>query len=144
MNTYKPNKYDHPNEIPARTYEGYIWDCQKTEPKMLDAKQATAFSEWTNFPFLMEGLLYHKSEEQEYAILIRYTNQYHIYEYDLRQLPAEAKLEPYEYLAHRLPGIKQLKFQQLWLPEVDPLCCNMPVLRLKARLFTGFIPSSKS
>lgn len=143
---YTPEKYDHPSEIPKRAYTGYLWSCQKSEPIFIDSNQLYDFSQWKNFPFIIEGLLYAKEDNQEHSIIIRYNNKYDIKAYDLKAIGKDAVFKSQAYLPNRFPkelNIQALKFQQVWLPEKDPLCCYMPVLQLKARLFTGFSYTSK-
>lgn len=143
---YKPKIYTQLSDIPKRNYQGYYWDCQSEEPDILYPNTPFDFKTLPEFPFILEGLLHFKNEKEEYAISIRYTNQYHIREYDLKSLEnnPKAALESYDYIGHRLDGVAKLHFKQLWLLEDDPLCNDMPTFRMKARLFTGFTHPSKN
>lgn len=137
--------YDHPSQIPNQLYEGYIWcsDAKKPEPLGKNFNHweriKSNFSEEKPNPFIIEGLLYFKEGDTEKSIVIRHTGKYHIKEIDLKKLPSDAVLEKYQYMPHRLDGVKKLKFQQLWLPEEDLLCGDMEVLKMKTLLFTGFM-----
>ncbi len=145
---YKPKEHDNIKDIPSGNYEGYLWNCQEKEPEVFWGEKFLDFKEWKDFPFVIEGFLYEEKNGIERSIFIRYTDEYTIYEFDLNEISKSGGvLEQYEYIPHRLGPpkvIKKVKFKQLWLPEKDPLCKDMPVLKLKTHLFTGFVKSAKT
>ena len=129
------------NEIKRRNYQGYVWMSDKENPELI--KGEFDFSEYTSInPFVIEALLWCQAEE--ISIHIRHTGRYVINEFDLKEknLPKGAVLEAKNYIPHRLKGINNVNFKQLWLPEPDSLCEGtserMEVLTLKAIIFTGF------
>jgi CRISPR type III-associated protein (TIGR04423 family) len=122
------------SEIKRRKYQGYVWMSDKDKPDMIDHE--FEFSESTSInPFVIEALLWCQSEQ--ISVHIRHTGRYVINEFDLKKYPKEALSEK-SYIPHRLEGITNVNFKQLWLPEPDPLCAGMNVLILKAIIFTGF------
>jgi CRISPR type III-associated protein (TIGR04423 family) len=125
------------NELNNIKFEGYVWLSNSEKPIILP-KENVDFSKYEEGknPFIVEALLY--SREQNKSVIIRHTGKYHIYEYDLNNLPDGAVLEDVEYLPHRLDGVKKVCFKQLWLPEEDENCEKMKVLKMKALIFTGF------
>ncbi len=123
------------SEIKNRKYSGYIWMSDAKEPKMLNNEDFD-FSPIGVNPFIIEALLY--SEIENTSLTIRHTGKYHINEIDLNDLPDGAALKDVEYLPHRLKGIKKVCFKQLWVPEEDKNCNDLPVLKMKALVFTGF------
>lgn len=128
-------KYETPQDIPKKTYEGYVWGSDDKDPKMYYGKEEVSISDNDVNGYIIEALLY--CEENNTSLLIRHSGKYHIYEYDLKGLNEE-NLVSVEYLPHRLNGVEKVCFKQLWLPEEDPNCENMKVLKMKALIFTGF------
>lgn len=122
-------------EIPDYDYEGYVWMSDEKEPKVLKNKKFT-FNEDQQNPFIVEGLLWAKKEGV--SIHIRHTGRYLINLVELDKVPHIEESEEVQYLAHRVIGVKNLKFMQLWEPEKDPLCEGMEVLKMKALVFIGF------
>lgn len=123
-------------EIPKRKYEGYIWGSDDKEPKVYYGKEEVNISTDDIKGYIIEGLLY--CEQDNTSLIIRHSGKYHIYEYDLNNLLEGAELVNTEYLPHRLDGIEKVCFKQLWLPEEDPNCVKLKVLKMKALVFTGF------
>ena len=123
------------SEIKNRKYSGYIWMSDKKNPVVLNNEEFD-FSVIGINPFIMEALLY--CEEENISLTIRHTGKYHINEIDLNNLPKGAELEDVEYLPHRLNGVDKVCFKQLWVPEEDKNCKGLPVLKMKALVFTGF------
>lgn len=123
-------------EIPNEKYEGYIWLSDQTSPIVLD-NASYDFSQIGENPFIIEALLFCK--EKDFSIMVKHTGSYVIRKYDLKAWEAEAEAtETKENLSHRIKGVKALKFIQFWKAEEDALCEGMPVLKLKATIFTGF------
>ena len=122
------------SELNNRKFEGYIWLSNKDNPIRLN-NETFDFGNYEegNNPFVVEALL--KSGNK--SVHIRHTGRYHIHEFDLDKMPEGAVLEDVEYLPHRLDGVKKVNFKQLWVPEPDENCEGMPVLRMKALIFSG-------
>lgn len=136
-------KLDNLSDIPKLTYEGYVWFSNKKEPQILDKAlfDSIQFEENT---FIIEALLWN-AEDGGTSIIVRHTGKYHIQEFKLNELPTGHELVEKVYLPHRLGNkVKHVYFQQLWIPEEDPLCFNhetnkgMEVMTMKALIFTGF------
>lgn len=123
------------SDIPNKPYEGYLWFSDSRTPVILD-KEEYPFAQLSQNPFIVEGLLY--CAEDQTSITIKHTGVYQIGIYKVDQSQEGVTLKPIEYLPHRLTGINKVCFQQLWLPESDPFCEGMKVLKMKALLFTGF------
>ncbi len=125
------------SDIKKRKYEGYIWYSDKQEPQILHGVEFdfAGVGEEDN-PFIVEALLF--APDENVSITIRHTGSYLIKEFDMNKLPEGAELVEITYLPHRQEKKKKLGFKQLWLPELDEFCENMPVLKMKALLFTGF------
>lgn len=133
VKTYKDLK-----SIANFRFEGYVWLSDEKEPRLVEDFD---FSSVGVNPFIQEALLFCK--EKNISVMVRHTGAYHITEYDLGALEVNgAELSKIiEYFPHRLNiGDKKVRIQQLWIPEEDPLCCDFPVLNLKAHIFVGFEP----
>jgi CRISPR type III-associated protein (TIGR04423 family) len=140
-------KIENLNGIKDRLYEGYIWgsngikkpdDKYEKLPHVLKGEKFdSSFWEADN-PHIVEGWLVHKSETEHISVYIKHTGTYQVYEYDLKNLPEGSETRSVKYLQHRLEGIDKVNFQQLWIPEEEENCENMPVLKMKALIFTGF------
>ena len=129
-------KLDNLSDIPKLTYEGYVWFSNKKEPKVLD-KELFDSIHFEENSFIIEALLW--NAEEETSIMVRHTGKHHIQKFKLDELPTEYELVEKVYLPHHLgKKVKKVCFKQLWLPEPDPLCEEMPVMTMKALIFTGF------
>lgn len=128
-------KIDKLAEIPAYTYEGYVWMSDSKEPKVLINENFDFGSIKTN-PFVIEALLY--SPDEEVSIHVQHTGDYQIYAYSLKEF-SQLDMSEKEYLPHRLKNVSKLKFKQLWLPEADVNCEGMEVMTLKAIVFCGLL-----
>lgn len=133
MNTIK--SYNNIENIPSLEYEGYVWMSDKENPIVLK-NEFIDFSSYGVNPFIIEALLYNK--EKSISIHVQHTGDYKIYEYHLDEIKSEYSIEK-SYLAHRIDGVKKLKFRQLWNSEPDELCEGMDVLTLKSFVFCGFV-----
>ncbi len=128
--------YNLLTEIPDLSYEGYVWLSDAANPIVLN-NEKYAFDKVEINPFIIEALLY--NAERNTSIHIQHTGDYQIAEYNLTAIKnTAAVLEDKEYLPHRLDGVKNLKFKQVWTEEVDKLCEDMTVLKLRAIVFCGF------
>ncbi|GAB4295138.1 MAG: hypothetical protein Kow0068_19870 [Marinilabiliales bacterium] len=123
------------NDLNNRKLEGYIWLSDEKEPRILrnETFNFSSYEEGSN-PFIVEAIL--KSGNK--SIHIRHTDKYHIHEFDFDILPAGSVSEDVEYLPHKLKNVGKVNFKQLWVPEPDENCEGMPVLKMKALIFTGF------
>jgi CRISPR type III-associated protein (TIGR04423 family) len=124
------------NELNNIEFEGYVWLSDQEEPKILN-NQTFDFSKYEegSNPFIIEALLY---KENDKSVHITHTGKYNIQSFDLNNLPQDSELVDVNYLPHRLEGVKKVCFRQLWIPENDENCENMPVLKMKALIFVGF------
>ena len=124
------------NELNNIEFEGYVWLSDQEEPKILN-NQTFDFSKYEegSNPFIIEALLYNK--ETRKSVHIMHTGKYHISEYDLKKY-TDKNFVDVQYLPHRLEGVNKVCFKQLWVPENDENCENMPVLKMQALVFTGF------
>lgn len=124
------------SDIPSKLYTGYVWFSDKAAPKVLHNEHFD-FGQVGLNPFLIEALLWNETDNT--SLIVRHTGKYHIYEYDLKNLPEGYELVDKKYLPHRLENnIEKVNFKQLWLPEPDPHSDGMMVLTMKALIFTGF------
>jgi len=125
--------------------EGYVWDSNAKHPKVY-RDQPLDISKYfqEDNPYIVEALLY--SKDENCAWMIKHTGTYQINQYDLNALSKEGELVEVDFLPHRLKKnnpdgatpIKKVCFKQLWIPEEDPNCENMNVLKMQALIFTGF------
>jgi CRISPR type III-associated protein (TIGR04423 family) len=129
-----PVKHTLLSQIPNIPYEGYIWMSDQEKSKVLN-NETFDFNSITVNPFIIEALLY--NDKEKHSIHIQHTGDYQIYEYDLNLYSAD-QLTSKNYLPHRLEGVKNVNFKQIWLPEPDDNCEGMEVLTLKAIVFCGF------
>ncbi|WP_259015106.1 TIGR04423 family type III CRISPR-associated protein [Emticicia fluvialis] len=120
-------------DIPDYQYEGYVWMSDKQKPEVFMNKPFNANGHQQN-PFIIEGLLWAKKEKV--SIHIRHTGKYLIHKYEMNDQDLSEDIN--QYLAHKIEGIKKLKFKQVWEPEKDPFCEDMEVLKMKALVFIGF------
>jgi CRISPR type III-associated protein (TIGR04423 family) len=123
-------------KIPTKKYQGYVWLSDEKYPTILLDKEYD-FSTVKENQFVIEALLWYAQEET--SIMVRHTGKYHIQEFKLKELPPEHELVDKVYLPHRLgEKVKNVCFKQLWIPEPDAHCEEMPVMTMKALIFTGF------
>lgn len=124
------------SNINNRTFEGYIWLSDQEKPILLrnETFDFSKYEEGAN-PFIVEALLYNNNN----SVHIQHTGRYVVKEFDFKHLENKgAVFEDVKFLPHRLDSVNKVKFKQLWLPEEDADCENMPVLKMKALIFTGF------
>ena len=125
------------SELDNIEFEGYVWLSDSTMPITLKDEifDFSSYEEGNN-PFIVESLLFDRKKNK--SITIKHTGKYNITLIDLNNLPEDAELVDVEYLPHRLDNVNKVCFRQLWLPQPDENCENMPVLKLKALVFVGF------
>jgi CRISPR type III-associated protein (TIGR04423 family) len=134
-------KYNNISEIPARNYEGYIWDADnKGKPKIYFGDKLVDVAKFNPSSYIIEALLHCK--ESKKSIHIRHAGEELIHEFDLSHPSVDAEIK--EYLPHRLDGVEKVCFKQLWEEEKDSYCEGMPVLKMKALIFAGFEKPPKS
>ncbi len=126
-------KIESLNLIPKGNYQGYYWMSNDENPEHINGSFNPPA---TTNPFIIEAMLW--DQDAQKSIMITHTGRCQIFEYDLKILEKEGKLEDKTYMPHRLEGVKKVKFKQFWKEEKDPLCENMPVMQLKAQIFIGF------
>ena len=135
--------YSNLHAIPDFEYIGYIWEADEQSPDVFSTPKKC---DWTKYKsYIVEGWLYCKEKEEELSIHIKHTGTQQIFEYHSKEFPPDSELVEVSYLPHRLKNnIERVYFQQLWIPEKDPLCEDMEdgegmeVLKMKALIFTGF------
>ncbi|OIP02307.1 MAG: type III CRISPR-associated protein [Bacteroidetes bacterium CG2_30_33_31] len=121
-------------DIPKLPYEGYVWMSDAKEPIVLN-KETFDFSKIGINPFIIEALLY--CDGEDISIHIQHTGEYQIFEYHLNDFSKKNLVEK-DYLPHRLNGVKNLIFKQIWMPEPDENCAGIDVMNLKVIVFCGF------
>lgn len=126
-------------EIKKATYQGYIWKSDADEPEVIDGEYGTVLDNKKN-PFIIEGLLYHKDENEALSYHIKYVDgEYKIIEtkVDLEKMLGNA--ENY-YANHKLidKGIVKLKFYREWNAVEDEACNDWEVLQPGKLVFIGF------
>lgn len=126
----------------ANKYEGYLWWNNKAAPDVyLDQKVSEKLSAWpleSANPFIVEGNLWDPAKELSFSI--RYIDgAYLVHEFRMSQLVGYDFLTK-NYLPNRFPKTfdMRLSFCEYWLPERDPFCEGMEVLRPAMMVFTGF------
>lgn len=137
-------------EIPSKKYQGYIWYSDQKKPEILcgDKDYRLKLIEGEN-PFVIEALLY--CEDDETSIMVKHTGKYIVQEYKLKEEREKCEEVKKQYLPHGVnrkkeeqqaddmsSKVKRLNFSQFWQEEKDSACEDMPVLKLKATVFTGF------
>ena len=139
--------------IDKAKYVGYLWRSDQRTPEVYDGTEELELSlpDGEN-PFVIEGNLW--DEARRRSIMIRYIDG----RYRVRKVEvAERELEGIsddkvdaaeegqvattvkEYLAHRMAGVRKLRFLQYWRAEKDDLCGGMLVLRPYQLVFVGFV-----
>jgi CRISPR type III-associated protein (TIGR04423 family) len=118
-------------------FEGYIWLSDQKNPIILNNESFDFTSIGIN-PFVVEALLFDKNNN--ISIHVQQAGIYIITAYNLTGLAQQigSIIEDKAYLPHRLNGVKKVNFKQIWLPEADENCADMPVLTMKAIIFCGF------
>lgn len=122
----------------ANKYEGYLWWSNKAAP---DVYLNQPLPEWpleSANPFIIEGNLW--DPEKELSFSIRYIDgSYLVHSFSISQLAGYDFLTK-SYLPNRFPKEFDLRlsFCEYWIPQEDPFCEGMEVLRPAMMVFTGF------
>jgi|GEM_PF-2336562 len=129
------------SQIPVANYTGYLWPCDQHKPIVLFDEPIP--EQWidSSWPFIQEGWLFDPTTQQ--SVYITYQDSLQCYVYNLRALQEKANIEliPRLYYAHHQMSHKEnliLQFYEVWIPQTDPLCEGMSVLRPTAMIFGGF------
>lgn len=126
------------NKIKDTPLEGYLWLSDEHKPSRIyrNAKIDTSVFDVEN-PFVTEGLLYDRANDLSYQI--KYIDgNYRIFEHSTLKQNADDLIEEKTYIAHRIDGVKKLRFAQIFTPQADKDCMNMKVLKLDRMVFKGF------
>ena len=135
MITNKQNRRRVDN-IPAGTYEGYVWESDKDKPMIYNDAHYSFLPDVTANPFVVEGQLYDYENEKSYSI--KYIDgSYHIHAFDIPKDIANS-VELVKYLPNRMAHVKALLFEPCWEEQPDELCEGMTVLKPAGMAFVGF------
>lgn len=131
--------------IEKAKYEGYIWWSDKDRPTVYYGEEEVELSlnDGKN-PFIIEGNLWDKASKK--SIFIRYVDgQYFTNETTVKEEDRNNKERCTEksFIAHRIDGIRVLRFLQYWETFKDPLCEKMETLRPEKLVFIGFDDNNK-
>ncbi|MGL5563621.1 MAG: TIGR04423 family type III CRISPR-associated protein [Tannerellaceae bacterium] len=121
-------------------YEGYIWFSDKDTPDVYDNETINIDINTLINPFIIEAHLYCKAQKQSTSI--RYIDGTHIIKNYLLDELSQLEKTSLTYIPNRMPGIKELCFNQYWRTSPDPLCENMDTLQPAELVFTGFIKNN--
>lgn len=138
--------------IESAKYEGYLWRSDQPEPEVFMGDKPVGeitLSDDDN-PFVVEGNLWDAATRR--SVTIRYVDGH----YRVRRTEVtpdelagikDAGLDPLagelvattkkEYIAHRIPGVKSLRYLQYWKGEADELCAGFKALRPEKLVFVG-------
>ena len=125
------------SDIPACSYEGYLWQSDKDAPERIGNIPAAFEKDGIpSNPFILESHLF--CREQEISVSVRHSQgRYLIHLFELKKIPTECVLTVENYLAHQALG-GSLSFKEVWVPEKDDNCAGMDVLTKSGSVFTGF------
>lgn len=124
--------------IPVGDYVGYYWGSASTNPQPWNGFTQPELGE---NEFIQEAMLW--DESKKLSIMIQHTHRHIVTAYDLSECTKDIERNTSAYMAHRIPDHKKLKFYRHWEEEEDPLCDNLPVLKMKAQVFCGFHSEKK-
>lgn len=131
--------------IEKAKYEGYIWWSDKDRPEVFYGNEEVELSlNDDENPFIIEGNLWDKASKK--SIFIRYVDgQYFTNETTVKEEDRNNKERCTEksFIAHRIDGIRVLRFLQYWVTFEDPLCEKMETLRPEKLVFIGFDDNNK-
>ena len=133
-------KTDFINKIKDRPLTGYLWLSNESIPSLKRIYDNAAIDTSVfdcEKSFVAEGLLYDDNAKLSYQI--KFINgSYQIFENESEPKQGE-EVSSKSYIAHRINGVKKLKFNQIYAPKEDKECCrNMQVLTLDRVVFVGF------
>lgn len=132
-------------KIEKAKYEGYVWWSDKDRPEVFygDEEVEVSLNDGEN-PFIIEGNLWDKATGK--SIFIRYVDgRYFVNETKVKEEDRNNKERCTEksFIAHRIDGVRRLKFLQYWETFEDPLCKDMETLRPEKLVFIGFDDKDK-
>ncbi len=129
------------SEIPKSKYTGYLWYCDQHKPIVLLDDPLPEMQDSSSWPFVQEGWLFDPNSQQSIHIFHHDDTQCYLYNLATLRANTDIKIIRRLYYAHpRMSENEQLilQFDEIWSPQVDPLCEGMSVLRPAAMIFTGF------
>lgn len=122
-------------EIQNGNYIGYYWCSGANKPTDVKGSFEPKLDEKSLF--IQEAMLW--DEEKKVSIMLQYTHEQVITQYDLSSLSEiDINRETISYSGHRLENNPRLKFFRYWKEESDQLCADFKVLKMKAQIFIGF------
>lgn len=137
--------------IDKAKYEGYLWLSDRQTPEVYDGTRELDFTfDDTQNPFVVEGYLWDANRNVSYMVKFAdgkyYVCRTEVTGDELRSISdtqagahGDVATTVKEYVTHRIPIARKLRFLQYWKAETDPMCCGMKVLQPWKRVFTGFI-----
>lgn len=140
--------------IAKAPYEGYIWYSDSKRPEVFDGTREMGFDlDDADRCFVIEGYLWNGKDKE--SVAIRYVDGHYYIETvqvtdrelqgigdDLLTVGSSADQQVAttvcNYVAHRIEGVKGLRFLRYWQGEPDDMCEGMEVLRPSQLVFIGF------
>lgn len=124
------------HHISKAKYEGYLWRSDSPTPEVIDGSAETEITliDEDN-PFVVEGQLWDKVQNR--SIAIRYAGGHYCIA-ETTVTPEQFQEPTVCYIAHRMAGIKGLKFLRIWTEQNSKYCEDMPVMTLQNTVFVGF------
>lgn len=120
--------------IDKSKYEGYIWESDKRDPELLPSA-GTINTDNVGNPFVIEGQLVDLGKTQSLSIKM-VDGKYIVKEYKLSDYD-DCKVEDYEYIPNRMPGVERLCFKRAWREKKDDMCEGWNVLQPAELVFVG-------
>ena len=125
-------------------YEGYIWQSDQTQPRVLldEVFDVESITDDIN-PFVIEGLLWNAADG--ISISIRYVDGKHIikeHQVTNDDLGGTPSVTPEQYISH-IKGVGRLHFLRYWKAEKDEMCEGFETLRPEKLVFVGFEKTKK-
>lgn len=120
-------------------YEGYMWMSDASSPLIYDGTKEVAFElDDSANPFVIEGNLWDKSRRM--SVCVRFVDgAYHVRQVNVTEADERSDDNSERtFVAHRLDGVKALRYLQYWTESADAFCENMPALRPGKLVFIGF------
>lgn len=131
-------KEDNLTCLMAHKWKGYYWLSDKTEPRVMtdyEPLPADLLAEGRN-PFVVEANMV--SEDGGLSAAISYADGRQIVSIADVATPEGATDEDESFVAHRMPGVRRLKFKRRWVERDDELCLGWKTLVPAQLIFTGF------
>jgi len=137
----KINKIDKDCFDLSSEYSGYLWQSDKTTPKVYEGEKIDEDLLQSQNPFIVEGLLYNEAGKKSYSI--KYADgELLIHEFCLTDVDFAQNKEKTFY-TNRMKGLS-IKFLDIWEAVKDELCLGMEVLQPKAQVFIGFVKTEET